>query len=125
MAQLTSDWAKIFNRITKSLPTTCLWAVWVTQAQAASDVLFYNPNNGAATIGRIEADGQFSPLFNYPAGRFATGWSHIVRASNGLIFFYRRRDGFWAVGRPDANLGFVTLRISYLDLYDIHAGSAL
>src|SRR5262245_17127291 len=124
VAQLTFDWTKIFNRITKSLLIICFWAVWATQAQAASDVLFYNPRNGAATIGRIEADGQFYSLFNYPAGRFATDWSHIVRASNGLLFFYRQRDGFWAVGRPDANVGFVTLSIGYLDIYDLLAGSS-
>ena len=125
MTQLTFYWAKIFNRITKSLLIVCFWAVWATQAQAASDVLFYNPNNGAATIGRIEADGQFYSLFTYPAGSFATDWSHIVRASNGLLFFYRQTDGFWAVGRPDANVGFVTLRTGYLGFYDARAGNTI
>ena len=37
MAQFTFDWTKIFNRITKSLLIICFWAVWATQAQAASD----------------------------------------------------------------------------------------
>jgi hypothetical protein len=122
MAQLTVDLAKIFKRTTTSLLIICFWALWATRAQAASDVLLYNPTNGAATIGRIDAGGQFAAQFHYPAGSFSANWSHIVRASNGLLFFYRQTDGFWAVGRSDANVGFVTLRTGRVSIYDARAG---
>lgn len=125
MAQFTVDLAKIFKRTTTSLLIICFGALWATRAQAASDVLFYNPTNGAATIGRIVADGQFSSSFYYPPGSFATKWSHIVKASNGFLFFYRQTDGFFAVGRPDANVGFVTRQTGYLSLYDARAGDTV
>jgi hypothetical protein len=114
--------AKILNRISKGLLISWLLAAWVLHAQAASDLLFYNSTNGAATIGRIDADGQFSSLFNYPSGSFTSNWSHIVRASNGLLFFYRQTDGLWAVGRADDTVGFVTLRSGHLSVYDSSAG---
>jgi hypothetical protein len=122
MAQFTVDLAKIFKRTTTSLLIICFWVLWATRAQAASDVLFYNPANGSATIGRVEGDGQFSSSFHFPSGSFAANWSHIVRTSNGFLFFYRQTDGLFAVGRFDANVGFVTLQAGHLAIYDSRAG---
>jgi hypothetical protein len=117
MKQHIFNSAKIFRRIGKGLLYSWLFAVLATHVQAASDVLFYNPTNGSATIGSIEADGQFSSSFHYPPGSFSANWSHIVKANNGFLFFYRQTDGFFAVGRPDANVGFVTRQTGYLTIY--------
>lgn len=78
-----------------------------------SGILLYNSTNGAAQYGTIYADGHFIPSANYPAGSFATGWSNIVRASNGLLFFYRSTDGLWATVRVNTFGNVETLRQGY------------
>ena len=41
-------------------------------------MFFYNSGTTVAASGRLEADGNFTELHEFPAGQFGAGWTHIV-----------------------------------------------
>lgn len=90
-------------------------------ASVGSDLLLYNPDNGSATFGTLYADGQFITSAYYPPYSWTRGWSHVVRA-NGMLFFYRQSDGFWATTRADQNGYTTTLRSGYTSIAQIGRG---
>ncbi|MFN7929798.1 MAG: M4 family metallopeptidase [Blastocatellia bacterium] len=83
---------------------------------ANNKLFFYNPNTGAGAVGfLIKISGKLSPYPYYCAGQlsiqktystFATGWTHLVNTSNGLLF-YNQNNRAGAVGRFASDGSFV------------------
>lgn len=85
---------------------------------AAGDKLFfYNPSTGAGAVGYIIklSNGKFSPYPYYCAGQlkiqqtystFATGWTHLVNTSNGLLF-YNQYNRAGAIGHFASDGSFI------------------
>ncbi|MBS1812930.1 MAG: M4 family metallopeptidase [Acidobacteria bacterium] len=84
---------------------------------AAGDKLFfYNPSTGAGAVGYIiKISGPLSPYPYYCGGQlkiqqtystFATGWTHLVNTSNGLLF-YNQNNRSGALGRFASDGSFI------------------
>jgi hypothetical protein len=66
-------------------------------------LLFYNTNNGARAIGRVDNNGGFTNLSVGPP--FVAGWTHIVGGTkNSVLLFYNRNSptALTVIGRLDA-----------------------
>jgi len=70
-------------------------------------MFFYNSGTTVAASGRLEADGNFTELHEFPAGQFG-GWTHIVSVG-GLLFFYNSGTTVAASGRLEADGNFTEL----------------
>jgi len=71
-------------------------------------ILFYNAADGLGATARLDAGGNYTFVSTLPG--FATGWTHIVGASNGGVLFYNASTGLGATARLDAggNYTFVS-----------------
>jgi hypothetical protein len=68
--------------------------------------LFYNSVTGGGAIGRLDGDGSFKTLRDYPDGSFSPSWTDIVSTSDDAILFYNNRTGHVETGLVD-DTGFV------------------
>lgn len=81
---------------------------WTTIVDTPNGLLYYNAQNGAGSVGRIDSTGNHVTIRSYPAGSFATGWTSIVSTPNGLLF-YNAQTGAGAIGRIDSAGNHTTL----------------
>ncbi|MEV1203296.1 hypothetical protein [Microbispora rosea] len=73
-------------------------------------ILWYNSANGSGAIGTIdETSNSHVTLRIYPAGTFATNWTHVV-ALGSRILWYNSANGSGEIGTIDASNSHVTLR---------------
>jgi hypothetical protein len=109
-----------YNPTTRSYAAGSFSTGWTHVVGTAGDrLLFYNAATGAGAVARVTyraaqpgelavIPDQVVTLQSYPAGSFATGWTHIVDTSQGMLF-YRAGTGEGGIGVVTAS-GFVTLR---------------
>jgi hypothetical protein len=101
---------------------------WTHIVGAPKDlILFYDANEGAGVVERLNTDGTFTLLSKYNG--FARDWTYIVPASNGLLLFYNSNAGHAATRKLDAD-GTLTLLHQYIDFargwtHIVPAGSGL
>ncbi|HEX4948501.1 MAG TPA: M4 family metallopeptidase [Blastocatellia bacterium] len=109
-----SDGKFFYNSVTSCGAT--LGAGYRKIVAAGNKLFFYNPSTGAGAVGYISrSSGPLSPYPYYCEGQlriqktyttFATGWTHLVDTSNGLLFYnINNRSG--AVGRFASDGSFI------------------
>lgn len=109
-----------YNPTTRSYAAGAFPTGWTHVVGTTEDqLLFYNAATGAGAVARVTyraaQPGEFAVIpdqvvteQSYPAGSFATGWTHIVHTPQGMLF-YRASTGEVGIGRVTAGR-FETLR---------------
>ena len=72
-------------------------------------LLYYKADSGFGAIGRVTDTNNHSTLHTFPAGSFATDWTHIVQSAD-RILYYNAVTGLGAIGRVTDKYDHETLR---------------
>ena len=72
-------------------------------------LLYYKADSGFGAIGRVTDTNNHSTLHTFPAGAFATDWTHIVQSAY-RILYYNAVTGLGAIGRVTDKYDHETLR---------------
>jgi len=98
---LAAYYGRLFALDSSTGTTRLLWRAAVPDnAFREPSQIFYTKFSGNMTIGSLTQSGDFKSTATVNAG---TGWTHVVRANNGIIFFYNKSTGAGSVRRYTAS----------------------